>query len=608
MIKDKLFQLQEGNVRLEGIFDEKIWQINNNLLKKVNLTKAVDFFRNQTCDFAAGEFWGKLMRASCLIYKYTKDEQLKAIIDNTVDDLLSVQKSNGCLSVFTYDKQPLNSDLWDRKYALLGLLSYYDITHSEIALNAAKKLLDYTISQVGHAPKVEITDTGWAFFGIESSSILEPVMKMYNIIKDKSYLDFAHYIVEEAGACKRENIFEAILSGKNPKDVGNNGIPEESIAKAYEMMSCFEGLIEYYRATGIEKYKTAVKMFIEKVVDQEITLIGSGGADRPYNLGPGSGEQWNFTAYEQTNPNITKMNETCVTVTWIKLCLQYLRLTGDSLIVDQMEKSIYNAILGAIKYTGDNFEYYPKLNGTRSSDVGFSYNLGDFPLSCCTANGPSGLGLVPFISVMAEEEGVVINLFISGEYKVNLNNNTEVIVIIKTNYPTDSKVVIEVKSDLNNRFTVKVRIPHWSKDTRLFVEDNRKPVEAGTYAEIINEGCMISKKIELELDMACRVIKAKKGVTENSDGFIALARGPIILAKDVRLSNNLEETVDIKADTVNILPKKSKIKSIIQCEVHSLSESFDVIDYSSAGSTWDENSRFRVWLPKKGTIANNSSN
>ena len=137
------------------------------------------------------------------------------------------------------------SDMWERKYAMLGLLSYYDITGREDVLNAIMRLCDYTISQVGNPPKTPITETGWAFYGIESNSILEPVVRLYNITREKRYLDFAKYIID-SGACKRENIFEAIYK-KEPKDIGGNGIPEESIAKAYEMMSCFEGMLEFYK-------------------------------------------------------------------------------------------------------------------------------------------------------------------------------------------------------------------------------------------------------------------------------------------------------------------------------------------------------------------------
>ena len=42
------------------------------------------------------------------------------------------------------------------------------------------------------------------------------------------------------------------------------------------------------------------------------------------------------------------MQETCVTVTWMKLCGQVLCFTGDPVFGDAMERSLYNALLGAV--------------------------------------------------------------------------------------------------------------------------------------------------------------------------------------------------------------------------------------------------------------------
>lgn len=127
------------------------------------------------------------------------------------------------------------------------------------------------------------------------------------------------------------------------------------------MMSCFEGLLEYYRATGEKRWLDITNIFVQKVIEREITIIGSGGADRPYNLGPGVGEQWNDTAFEQTNPDIELMMETCVTITWMKLCHQLLRLSADSRLADQIEISMYNALFGALKPTGDFLTIFQNL-------------------------------------------------------------------------------------------------------------------------------------------------------------------------------------------------------------------------------------------------------
>ena len=34
------------------------------------------------------------------------------------------------------------------------------------------------------------------------------------------------------------------------------------------MMSCFEGMLEFYRATGDEKYKENVQIFYDKLIER----------------------------------------------------------------------------------------------------------------------------------------------------------------------------------------------------------------------------------------------------------------------------------------------------------------------------------------------------
>lgn len=63
--------------------------------------------------------------------------------------------------------------------------------------------------------------------------------------------------------------------------------------------------------------------------------------------------------------------ETCVGVTWLKLCSQILRLTGDPLTVDMIEKYAYNGLIGAMKPAGDGFSYVNLLNGVKTNPEGW---------------------------------------------------------------------------------------------------------------------------------------------------------------------------------------------------------------------------------------------
>ncbi len=600
---DKQFDLPAGSVSLRGITDEKIRIITEGTLKVIDMRALADYFRNTMDMFATGEFWGKIMRASCLICSYTGDPALRAIVDEAAADMLSLQREDGCLSTCPDHTQPggsNGSDLWERKYALMGLLAYYELTGSAEALEACVKLVRYTNAQVGEAPKTPITKTGWAFCGIESSSILEPVLRVYHITKDPAALELGSYIVE-SGCCDRENIFAAIRAGKSPMEIGGNGVAKESIAKAYEMMSCFEGLCEYHRVTGDPEALETVKTFWNKVIEEEITLLGSGGADAPFNLGPGTGEQWNRTKFEQTNPDIDLMMETCVTVYWMRLCHQLLRLTGEVKYADELEKSLYNAIFGALKPDGRFFEYFPRFNGSRNPKVNYSFNIKGFDLSCCTANGPTGLGMAPYLAFAGTPDGVAVNLYENGTVRVPFGDAV-VTLAMESDYPMMGKatlrvVAVEGSIPAEKPFVISLRIPSFAED--FTVMDARNPRcmvqgEVGTYLRLCGN---ITAGDEWLICFDIPLVKhpAPHGSNRAGDNFVAFTYGSILLARDARDGvAPLTSIPDAEVTDYRITP--SERGGFLTAYVTVGDTELKLTDYMSAGCDW-QGTEFASWLP-----------
>lgn len=579
VIKDKISFCD--NVKIYGELDNRIKTVIDGLFLKLDMTALADYFRNKLDVFAAGEFYGKIMRAACLICKYTGDERLRRAVDAAAADMMSIQGINGEISSSPKQKQPngtYGSDLWERKYVLLGLWEYYSAFGGVNVLECMKKLALYTASQVGEPPKTPVTETGWAFCGIESSSILEPVMKLYNLTGEKELLKLAEHIVN-SGFCKRQNVIDAILSGVYPKDIGDNGIPRQSIAKAYEMMSCFEGLLEYYRATGEEKYKVCAKKFIDAVNLREITYLGSGGADGPYNLGPGTGEQWNDTYFHQSDESIKLSMETCVTVTYMKLMLNYYRLTGNPSLIDKIEVSLYNALYGAMKADGSFFDYFPKFNGTRSTKVNFSYDINGIPLSCCTANGPMGLAILPYTSYCIEKNRCDINLYFPSECYINGFGRIKT----ETDYPLDNKITVTVLPDAEKEYVLALRIPGFCK--RYTVSQNAD--HDNGYA-VIKKVWKDTETVTLTLDMplTCHPAPTPKGY---DNGKVLLTYGPLVLARD--------KSVDFDFDKpVSVAPGEIKDFKITRDPFCITVNGYIFIPYYKAGESWDEKTEYKCWL------------
>lgn len=601
-INDEIRPLPAGAIQMSGYLEEYIQKSINNWNKgKLPYHEFVNFFRTHAApQFALGEMWGKAVRSGCMFYRYTHDAELKSILDKTVADLLTTQDANGSISCTPADKQPgsENGDLWERKYVMLGLEEYYaHVDSSPAVLEALKRHADCIIAQVGHAPKKEITDLGWSATNIgaepchiESSTLLEPFMRLFNLTGEQRYLDFATYIVESGGT-KHYNLIELACANTPPYLMSGH------YPKAYEMMSLFEGLVEYYRVTGDAKCRQAFLNLYNNIRTREITIIGNGGADRPFHPYV-AGEAWGNTAFEQTNPAITRMMETCVGVTWMKFCSQVLRLTGNPTAMDEIEKYVYNGLLGAMKPSGDGFSYVNLLNGNKVVNYGWGWKFNGFYVTCCNLNGPMGLAYIPYVAVMEDGSGPVVNLYNAGSVNTRTPGGQPLHLTLDTEFPLSGKVVISISPEQKEKFTVKLRIPAWSKGTVLAVNGKRMEVTAGTYAAITRKWSK-GDTVELTFDMACRLVDAPHGTDPAGDNFRAVVRGPIVLARDENIDARYAEPVKVQTrpdGTVDIRPVSPTLPATkMEYLVPTDRGDIRMVDYASVNG-W-EGKRICTWLP-----------
>ena len=589
--------------------------LENQLKDRALWQKFVEVFRIQPDSEKngwRGEFWGKMMRGASLTYAYLKDETLYEILSETVRDLLSAADEDGRVSSYKREKEFCGWDLWCRKYVILGLEYYLDICKDEDLKSEIIAFLcgcaDYILKFVGSGDgKMPITDTSRSWKGMNSSSILEPMVRLYRLTGEKRYLDFATHIVECGGA-KEINVFRLAYENKlYPYQYG--------VAKAYEMMSCFEGLLEYYKVTGDEWCKTAVIRFAKAIMESEISVIGCSGI---------TNELFDFTAARQTVRQEDVSQETCVTVTWMKLCGKLLALTGDSSYADCIEHSFYNAYLGALNtekkispYMRKMYEenpvvetfketvlpvdsYSPLVSDTRGRCVGGNQYLSDGSYyGCCASIASAGVGVFFDQMVTKNENGITVNFFEEGSATLE-HNGTIVQISQETDYPIGEKVILTVKASKPTEFELRVRIPSWTGDSGY-----------KKYKKVWSNDA-----IELEFPMAIRTQKPKKWDKETlyipkeetvyhkpeEDHFIALFRGPLTLAAEDGRGKNADEVFDF--EPVGEICEKDPTCLLKMRFSDRNGENFYLIDYASAGKDWEK--KIAPWPPLWSSSAANT--
>ena len=235
---------------------EKINLVIEKRIKSQDVDYLVEPFRHKNeTHLWQSEFWGKWIQSAIASYDYNLDPGMLNIIKISVSKLLDTQMPSGYIGNYSDSAQLTQWDIWGRKYTLLGLLAYYDLTGDKEALKGSCRLADNLLNQVGPG-KVNIVKTG-NYRGMPSSSILEPMLYLYRRSGDKKYLDFAKYIVDQWETKDGPKLISSALAGIPVSERFPH--PEvwwsyENGQKAYEMMSCYEGLLELYRITGEPSY------------------------------------------------------------------------------------------------------------------------------------------------------------------------------------------------------------------------------------------------------------------------------------------------------------------------------------------------------------------
>ena len=596
-----------GNVRLKGYLGDRLEKMlqNHVMATDVDYITAPFLEKSERHGWWQTEFWGKWMHAEVPFQTYTGSAKLKASLDRGIATMLASQEPSGYIGNYPDELRCGEGwDVWGMKYTMLGLLHYYDATQDEKVLTAAKRVCDYVIGEIGPGGKRgrELWQTGnWS--GFASSSILEPVVWLYNRTKDKKYLDFATFLVKgmtEPAAGPR--LVDLALAGHSVADrngFGNvaekNGryVMKHNRWKAYEMMSCYQGLLEYWQVTGRKDLLDAAVATADQIIRDEINVAG----------GCACSEAWYHGAKKQHLPYV-RLQETCVTTTWMRFCEKLLEVTGDPKYADELEKTFYNIYLASLNRNADEFAAYTPMNGSRSRGHHHCY----MHTNCCNANGPRGF--LAFLRAMftAKDDVATMNFYGSGKEEVVLpKSGRKVTFESYALYPRAGSVRLTNHTPETGDFTLALRIPAWSAKT--VVKVNGKPVadvRPGAYLKLARTWT-IGDVVDINFDMV---------VTRHElDHYLAFTRGPIALARDTRFNDGPIDEVfrgswQKMTKTPEMTPSRDSSEEFWMTFTASLpigshhehpegavNTTVHFCDYASAGNLWEPANAYRVWFP-----------
>lgn len=448
-----------------------------------------------------------------------RDGRLEEKIGRVVDGLIRCQEADGYLGTYEpgdrfreglepRDFAASGWDVWVHKYVILALLAYHRRFGDDRALAAAVRAGDLLARRYGPGGPGDLNRSDW-HVGLASGSVLEAVVLLYRASGEPRHLSLADRIVTDFWERDGNPRIMPVLRDRGPVSAIGRG-------KAYEMMSCFVGLLEYAQARRSHDLVDLVRAARDRIGDTMRHVTG-GVSSGEWFLPPGQ-----IPEHECI--------ETCVTFTWIQLNLRLHDLCGDEWSLELAEEAAWNQLLPALGPDGSTWTYHLPITGpkrfARRWLQGVEARLPGPSLTCCHTNGQRGLALFPLHAFATGDDGAVaLNFFLDSAGVVVVPRAGAVEVSQESSRADGSRIVVRLEAEREGvPFPVAIRHPHWASSLRI----NGRPARCREQGCRVLVPCRGSARLELEFEITPRVLAA--GL--EGRGKYAVCRGPLVYALD----------------------------------------------------------------------------
>jgi hypothetical protein len=574
--------------RLDANLEKRLLQIDS-------ATILAGFEKRPGAQTWIGEHVGKFLFSAAKTYAYNQDPRLRRLMDAMVRTYIACQLPDGYLGTYLEKDRWTEWDVWAHKYAIIGLLNYYSVTGYQPALETAERAADLICRTFGDdSARRDLMPAG-EHAGLAPGSILEPMVDLYRYTGNPKYLAFCRYILRAYEQPDGPKIISQLEKYGDVTRVGD--------AKAYEMLSCFLGILKYYKLTGEEKYLRMLEVAWTDITAHRLYITGT-ASDHEIFVQTG--------VLKATNDD--KMGEGCVTVTWIQFNLSLLQTTGETKYAEEIERSVYNHLLAAENPRTGCVSYYTALQGVKPYRCDQGY-------SCCLSSVPRGISLIPEMMGGKINGCFSVLLYENGEAsaKIGTVDAGEVAVVVKssTQFPLEGKVEFVIKPSKTATFTINFRVPVWSANFKAMVTSGKWVAEGvnGSVLGYIGREDYQARKGELlairrtwawgdrvivTFDMPVEVLSGGNSYPN----AVAIKRGPQVLAIDRGLNAGIDSLGAVMypgnlqlTDASAVLPADWDWKEafFVDAQVNHVLKKVILVPFAEAGQKTDA---VEVWIAR----------
>ncbi len=489
------------------------------------------------------------------------DPELEKLADGAIDLVCAAQWENGYLDTYyiingldrAFTNLRDHHELYCMGHLIEGAVAYAQATGKRKLLDAACRFADYAVSCFGPG---EGQKKGYPGHEIAEMALV----RLYEATGHEQYLDLAKFFLDQRGTephyfAQEERERYLWEHGKNallppglretrPSDYiysqAHMPVREqaEAVGHAVRAGYLYSGMADVARLTGERELLDACKRIWKNIVSEKLYITGGVG-------GTNYGESF---SYPYDLPNNLAYSETCAAIALAFFARRMLEIEPRREYADVMELALYNTVLAGMALDGKSFFYVNPLEvdpaachlDPRKGHVQ-PVRQKWFGCACCPPNLARIVSSIGAYAYTESADTLWVHLYMGSRVTKRVGDG-ELVLQVKTEFPWEGTVQMEIEAAPETACTLAFRIPGWSRGGRAeILRAGESRIVSWTDAGPSEDDSLVSFRdgylyvygvwqtgdgIRLTFPMEVRMVSANTRVREDA-GKVAFTRGPI---------------------------------------------------------------------------------
>ncbi|MBI9050191.1 MAG: glycoside hydrolase family 127 protein [Anaerolineaceae bacterium] len=557
----KLKTLEFGNIILNEGFWTKKRQVNRGISLRYGfkmLNKAGNFDNLRiAAGSLKGDFRGYVFNDSD-IYKWLEavaweigqqaDSDLSILADQAIALIAAAQLPDGYINSYVQSRESPEPwmdldnghELYCAGYLIQAAIAFKYALNDERLLSMACRFAD-TICSVFGPDKRQGT--------CGHSEIEMALIELFRLTGESRYMETAKFFIDQRG----KNVMNGHRSYGPEYHQDHVQVREttEAVGHAVRQIYLAAGISDLYMETGEQALLDALQRLAKDIVETKQYITGGLGARFD---GESFGDPYEL-------PTDQCYCETCAAIASFMWNWRMLLISADAHYADQMEQALYNNILSSPALDGEHYFYINPLMLREAKYLRLSTDLPPSEVfipnqrpewhdcACCPPNVMRLISSYTHYLSTHNANGIQIHQYASAEIECALSSIQRVKLSMKTEYPWQGHISLQITETDNTAWALSLRIPKWSRNQTLSINGIIvKDIQIKQGNLVLERVWKADDRIDLKLDIE-PVLVASNPRVDATRGCLAIQRGPIVYCLEDRDQELTGRLLDVEINT-----------------------------------------------------------